>query len=94
MKKKLKLVPKFKDEDEEREFWAAHDSSDYVDWSQAEEVIFPNLKLSTRSISLRVPEWLLAELKALANKRDVAYQALIKIFLSERVQQERRLENS
>ncbi len=90
MKKKLKLIPKFKTEDEEREFWATHDSTDYIDWSKAEEVVFPNLKPSTRSISIRLPEWLLAHLKSLANFRDVPYQSLIKMFLAERVEQEYR----
>ena len=88
MKKKLKPIPKFKNEDAERDFWAKVDSSEYFDWSKAEEVVFPNLKPSTRSISIRLPEWLLAHLKSLANFRDVPYQSLIKIFLAERVKQE------
>ena len=88
MKKKFKSIPKFKNEDEERKFWSKADSSEYFDWDKGEEVIFPNLKLSTQSISIRLPEWLLARLKELANSRDVAYQSLIKIFLAERVQKE------
>jgi len=88
MKKKLKKIPKFKTEDEEREFWATHDSTDYVDWSKAEPVIFPNLKPSTETISLRLPQYLLDRIKQLANFRDVPYQSLIKIFLAERVKQE------
>lgn len=86
--KKLKQIPKFKNEDEEREFWATHDSTDYIDWSKAERAIFPNLKPSTESISLRLPQWLIASLKQLANKKDVPYQSLMKIFLAERIEQE------
>ena len=88
MKKKFKSIPKFKNEDEERDFWAKTDSSEYFDWSKAEEVIFPNLKPSTRSISIRLPEWLIARLKNMANFRDVPYQSLIKLFLAERVEKE------
>ena len=88
MSKKLKLIPRFKSEDDEREFWATHDSSEYIDWSKAEEAIFPNLKPSTETISLRLPEWLLDDVKQLANKRDVPYQSLMKIFLAERVEKE------
>ena len=88
MKKKLKPIPKFKTEDEERDFWATADSSEYFDWSRAERVIFPNLKFSTETISLRLPESLLAEIKAIANKKDVPYQSLMKIYLAERVKQE------
>jgi len=88
MKKKLKSIPKFKNEDEERDFWAKADSSEYFDWSKAEEVVFSNLKRSTKSISLRLPESTLLDLKLLANKRDVPYQSLMKIFLAERVEKE------
>jgi len=88
MKKKLKIIPKFKNEDQEREFWATHDLTDYFDISKVEPVIFPNLKLSTRPISIRLPEYLLAQVKSLANKKDVPYQSLIKIFLAERVEKE------
>jgi len=87
MKKHLKPIPTFKNEDEEREFWATHDSTDYIDWSKAERVIFPNLKPSTESISLRLPKYLLARIKELANKKDVPYQSLMKIFLSEKVEE-------
>jgi predicted DNA binding CopG/RHH family protein len=86
--KKLKKIPKFQSEDEEREFWATHDSVDYFDWSKGKWLILPNLKPSLTTISLRLPNYLLAELKVLANKRDVPYQSLLKIFLAERVQQE------
>ena len=88
--KKLKLIPQFMNEDEEREFWAIHDSTDYIDWAKAEEVIFPNLKLSTESISLRLPSFLLANIKQLANKKDVPYQSLMKIFLAEKVEESTR----
>lgn len=86
--KKLKLIPKFKNEDEEQKFWDIHDLTEYFDMSKAQKVIFPNLQLSTETISLRLPMILLAELKALANKRDVPYQSLMKIFLAEKVREE------
>jgi len=86
--KELKLIPRFKNEDEERDFWDNHDLTDYFDMSKAVRVVFPNLKPSTESISIRLPEWLLARIKQLANSRDVAYQSLIKIFLAERVEKE------
>ena len=89
MKKRLKSIPKFKNEDEEREFWAKADTSEYFDWSKAiKNPSFPNLKPSTRSISIRLPESLIDILKELANKKDVPYQSLMKIFLSERVEKE------
>ena len=84
----MKDIPKFKNEDEEREFWAEHDSTDYVDWSKAKRGVFPNLKPSTKTISLRLPESMLEELKLLANKNDVPYQSLVKVFLSERIESE------
>lgn len=87
MKKKFKKIPKFKNEDEERDFWATADSSEYFDWSKAEPVIFPNLKRSTESISLRLPEDLLARIKQLANSMDVPYQSLMKMFLAEKVEE-------
>lgn len=85
MKKK---IPTFKSESEERLFWQKHDSSEYVDWSDAENVVMPKLKPSTRSISIRLPESMIEELKVLANKRDVPYQSLLKIFISERIDAE------
>lgn len=91
MKKKLKEVPEFKNEDEEREFWWTHDSTDYVDWDKAERVIFPNLKMTTRTISLRLPASMLDRLKVAANKRDVPYQSLIKMFLSDRLDEEMKV---
>lgn len=83
-----KPIPKFKSEAEERLFWQQHDSSDYLDWSDAEEVVFSKLKPTTRQISIRLPESMIEELKLLANKRDVPYQSLLKIFLSERIDAE------
>jgi len=85
---KLKKLPKFKNEDEERAFWAEHDSTEYVDWSKAQRVVFSNLKPTTRTISVRLPESLIAELKVLANARDVPYQSLMKMFLTDKVRQE------
>lgn len=84
-----KSMPKFRSEDEERDFWAEHDVVDYFDWNKSVEGSFPALKPSTRTISLRLPEALLEEIKALANERDVPYQSLLKIFLAERVARER-----
>jgi predicted DNA binding CopG/RHH family protein len=83
--KKLKPIPKFKNETEERRFWESHDTTDYVDWSKAQRARFPNLKLSTTSISLRLPQGLLEQIKIAANKRDVPYQSLIKVWLAEKV---------
>jgi len=83
-----KNIPTFKNEAEERRFWEAHDSSEYVDWAVAMEVRMPNLRPTTRSISIRLPEAMVEELKLLANKRDVPYQSLLKVFLSERIEAE------
>ena len=83
--KKRKLRPKFETEAEERKFWETHDSTDYVDWSKAERVRFPNLKPSTTAISIRLPLGLLEQIKIAANKRDVPYQSLIKMWLAEKV---------
>ncbi len=83
MTKKLKPIPNFKNEDEEREFWATHDSTDYVDWSKARHVIFPNLQLTKRPISLRITDSLLAKVKMVANKKDMPYQTLMKQYISE-----------
>ncbi len=89
MKKvKKKRIPKFRNEDEEREFWASHDSTDYMDWSEAKEFIMPNLKPTLKTISIRLPEIMIEELKLIANKRDIPYQSLMKMFLAERVEQE------
>ena len=82
--KKLKPVPEFKTEKQERAFWESHDSTDYVDWTKAQRVRFPNLKPSTTSISIRLPLSLLEQIKIAANKQDVPYQSLIKIWLAEK----------
>lgn len=86
---KLKKIPEFKSEAEERAFWESHDSSDYVDWRTAQSASFPNLKPSTRTISLRLPEGLLDSIKIEANKRDMPYQSLIKAWLAEDVKESR-----
>jgi len=83
-----KKIPRFQSEEREREFWASRDSTDYLDWSQARKVVFPSLRPTLKTISLRLPASLLAELKLLANKRDVPYQSLLKMFLAERVRKE------
>ena len=88
--KEFKDIPTFKNEDEEREFWATQDSTEYVDWDEAELGILPKLKPTTKSISLRLPVPMLNDIRLLANKRDVPYQSLIKIFLKERIDQELR----
>ncbi len=85
MKPKLKPIPKFKSEKEERKFWETHDSTEYLDWSKAIQARFPKLKSSTQAISLRLPISLLERIKVEANKRDVPYQSLIKVWLSEKV---------
>lgn len=87
----MKKTPKFKSEAEERRFWQEHDSAEYMDWSGAREVMLPKLKPSTRTISLRLPESMLDALKLMANKRDMPYQSLLKMFLSERLDAELRL---
>ena len=83
-----KTIPTFKTEDAERDFWSKNDSTDFVDWSKAKPTTLPNLKPSTRTISLRLPESMIEELKVLANKRDVPYQSLLKVYLGERIQSE------
>lgn len=85
MKRKLKAIPQFSGEAEEREFWQTHDSSDYVDWSKAKRARFPNLKPTVTSISLRLPVGLLEQIKVAANSRDMPYQSLIKAWLAEKV---------
>jgi predicted DNA binding CopG/RHH family protein len=85
LNKKLKPSPRFRNEAEERRFWESHDSTDYVDWSRAKHVSLPNLKMSTTAISLRLPQGLLDRIKVAANKRDVPYQSLIKVWLAEKV---------
>lgn len=89
-KRPKKAVPHFETEDQEREFWARHEVVDFFDWDRAVKGNFPALKPSTTTISLRLPASLLEELKALANERDVPYQSLLKVFLAERIFDERR----
>ena len=84
-----KKIPAFKTETQERKFWKKEDSTSYVDWTKAKKVLFPNLKPTLRTISLRLPESMIAQLKVLANKRDVPYQSLMKIFLAERLAEEK-----
>jgi predicted DNA binding CopG/RHH family protein len=88
MKEKLKKVPKFSTDEEEREFWAKEDSTKYIDWSKAEIINLPKLKPSTKTISLRLPESMLDEIRTIANKHDVPYQSFIKIILKERIDAE------
>jgi predicted DNA binding CopG/RHH family protein len=85
MKEKKK---RFKTEDEEREFWSKNDSTDFIDWANAKRMVLSNLKPSVKTISLRLPESMLDGLKLIANKRDIPYQSLIKVFLAERIEQE------
>lgn len=86
--KNIKPIPRFKNEKEERKFWLTHDSTEYVDWSKAKRAVFPNLKPTYKSISLRLPSHMLDEIKLLANKKDVPYQSLMKVFLAEKVKEE------
>ena len=86
----LKKIPRFRNEDEEFEFWSKHDSTEYVDLSKAKRVRFPNLRRTTKLVALNMPISLIDQLKYLANKKDVAYQSLMKIFLIDRVSQELR----
>jgi len=90
MRKKLKSLPHFETEATERTFWETHDSTNYVDWSKAERARFPNLKFSTTAISLRLPQDLLDRIKIAANRRDVPYQSLIKVWLAENIAADER----
>jgi len=83
-----KALPKFKSEDSERDFWAQHDSADFIDWRKAKRVTLPNLRPSSQTISLRLPKPMLDRLKLLAHKRDVPYQSLLKMFVAERLKAE------
>ncbi len=85
MNKQLKAIPEFTNEEEERRFWEKQDSSEYVDWDKSEQVILPNLKPTTKTISLRLPQHLLDSIKAAAHARDVPYQSLIKVWLNEKL---------
>ncbi len=88
--KKLKPIPDFKNEDQERNFWQTHDSTNYVNWSKATNAVFPRLQPSVQPVNLRMPVWLYSDLKRLANLRDVPYQSLMKIYLAEKVREEER----
>ena len=83
--KKFKTIPKFKSLAIEKKFWEEHDSTEYVDWDRAKPTVFPNLKPSTKTISLRLPEHLLHEIRILANREDVPYQSFIKMLLAQEV---------
>jgi len=89
-KQKRKRIPDFASEAEEQEFWSTADTTEYFDWSRARRLVFPRLKPTTTPISMRLPETLLTDLKRLANEQDVPYQSLMKVYLAERVAQERR----
>lgn len=91
MKTTQKDIPVFANEDEERAFWREHDSTEYIDWDAAESVVLPKLKPSTKAISLRLPEVMLNHLRMMANKRDIPYQSLIKVFLAEKIEEELQL---
>lgn len=90
MTRKPKTIPEFKSEAAERRFWATHDSSDYLDWAEAQPVRLPNLRPSTETISLRLPKHLLDSIRLAANSRDVPYQSLIKLWLQEKLESQRR----
>lgn len=85
MSKPTKAIPRFANEAEERDFWEKHDSAEYLDWSKAQRAVLPNLKPTTKTISLRLPQHLLDAIKAAANSRDVPYQSLIKVWLQEKL---------
>ena len=85
-----KKIPEFKNEEAERRFWTEHDSTEFIDWSVGKRALFPNLKPSTKTISIRLPESLLEALRVLARKRDVPYQSLLKMFLADRIEREFR----
>jgi predicted DNA binding CopG/RHH family protein len=86
----MRQIPKFKSEAQEREFWAKHDSTAYVDWRQAKQVGLPGLRPTTRTVSIRLPVTMIESLKMLANERDVPYQSLLKMFVADRIKEERR----
>ena len=85
MKKQLKKIPQFANEKEEQLFWEQNDSSDYLDWNKATKIVMPNLKPTTKTISLRLPQHLLDSKKSAAHSRDVPYQSLIKVWLQEKL---------
>jgi predicted DNA binding CopG/RHH family protein len=92
-KKVLKPIPHFKTEADEAEFWDTHDTTEYIDWSKATRgIMFPNLKFSTSTISLRMPQGMVSSLKKLANYQDVPYQSLMKVYLNDRINHELSLQ--
>jgi predicted DNA binding CopG/RHH family protein len=88
--RRKKVIPAFENEEQEREFWAAHDSADYIDWRRAKDMRLPDLRPTTRTISIRLPQPMIERLKVLANKRDVPYQSLLKMYVAEKIQEELR----
>jgi len=88
--KKTPKIPVFENEDQERDFWSAHDSTEFVDWGQAKRAHFASLKPTTRTVSIRLPETMIERLKILANKRDVPYQSLLKMYVADRIDEELR----
>jgi len=86
--KRIKKIPKFENEDKEREFWLSHDSSEYIDWRKAKWANLPNLRPTMRAISIRLPESMIERLKIMAHKRDVPYQSLLKIFIADKIIEE------
>jgi len=90
VKQMIRKIPRFESEDQERDFWASHDSADFIDWRQAERAKLPNLRPTTRTISIRLPEPMIERLKVLANKRDIPYQSLLKMFVADRIEEELR----
>ena len=89
-KQQYRKIPKFENEDQERDFWASHDSTEFIDWGRAKRVNLPNLRPTTRAISIRLPESMIERLKVLANKRDVPYQSLLKMFVAAKIEEELR----
>lgn len=90
VKQRMRKVPKFRTEDKERDFWASRDSTEFVDWRRAKRVKLPDLRPTTRTISIRLPESMIERLKVLANKRDVPYQSLLKMFVADKIEEELR----
>lgn len=88
--RRKKVIPAFENEEQEREFWAAHDSADYIDWRWAKDMRLPDLQPTTRTISIRLPQPMIERLKVLANKRDVPYQSLLKMYVAEKIREELR----
>ena len=85
---KKKQIPKFKSEEEERDFWSSHDATDFIDFSETKQALMPNLRPTLKKVSIRLPESLLESIKVLAHKRDVPYQSLMKILLAEGIERE------